>query len=148
MTATFVSISFVGTDALAKALGNEGDGVVVTQVVPYPLDASVPVVAKYQAALKAANPDAKPGFVTLEGYLAGRLAVEALGRVSGDLTRQALLDTIAKSGPFDLGGFTLKFAANDNQGSNQVFLTVIQSDGSVKPVDSLKTKVSSANDKN
>jgi ABC-type branched-subunit amino acid transport system substrate-binding protein len=148
MAATFVSISFVGTDALAKALGDAGDGVVVTQVVPFPLDASIPVVAKYQAALKAANPEAKPGFVSLEGYLVGKLAVEALGHVSGDPTRQALLDTMAKSGPFDLGGFALKFSATDNQGSSQVFLTVIQSDGSVKAVDSLKTKVSAAGDKN
>ncbi|HYM33538.1 MAG TPA: ABC transporter substrate-binding protein [Candidatus Cybelea sp.] len=148
INATFVSISFVGTDALANALGSDGDGVVVTQVVPFPLDTSVPVVAKYQAALKAANPDAKPGYVSLEGYLVGRLAIEALGRVSGEPTRQALLDTVAKSGPFDLGGFSLKFSATDNQGSNQVYLTVIQADGSVKQVDSLKTKVSAAGGKN
>ena len=37
LNATFVNISFVGSDALAKELGNEGAGVVVTQVVPFPM---------------------------------------------------------------------------------------------------------------
>src|SRR5262249_43105973 len=62
--ATFVNISFVGSDALAKELGSAGAGVVVTQVVPFPRDPSVGVVAKYQAALKESAPDATPGFVS------------------------------------------------------------------------------------
>ena len=32
----FVNISFVGANALAKELGEDGKGVVVTQVVPFP----------------------------------------------------------------------------------------------------------------
>src|SRR3546814_1131944 len=34
MNPTFVNISFVGSDALAKELGRDGEGVVITQVVP------------------------------------------------------------------------------------------------------------------
>ena len=56
LDATFVNISFVGSDALAKELGPAGAGVVVTQVVPFPNDASIPLVARYQAALKAVLP--------------------------------------------------------------------------------------------
>ena len=44
----------------------------VTQVTPFPEDASVPVVAAYQAALRAVDAERAPGFVSLEGYLAGR----------------------------------------------------------------------------
>ncbi len=33
---TFVNISFVGAIALARELGSEGDGVIVSQVVPFP----------------------------------------------------------------------------------------------------------------
>jgi ABC-type branched-subunit amino acid transport system substrate-binding protein len=54
---TFVNISFVGSDALAKELGPAGAGVVITQVVPFPKDVSVPVVGRYQAALKASAPE-------------------------------------------------------------------------------------------
>jgi branched-chain amino acid transport system substrate-binding protein len=138
MNPVFVNISFVDANALAKELGEDGKGVVVTQVVPFPDDTSIPLVARYQKALKAANPDAKIGFVSLEGYIVGRLVVEALGKVKGPVTRAALLSTIKETGTFDLGGITLTYGPNDNQGMHQVFLTVIQADGSIKPVDRLE----------
>ena len=52
LDAVFVNISFVGANALAKELGEDGKGVVVTQVVPFPGDTSIPLVARYQKALK------------------------------------------------------------------------------------------------
>ena len=134
--ATFVAISFVGSDSLAQELGGEGAGVVVSQVVPFPRDRSLPVVASYQSALAALNEKSKPGFVSLEGYLVGRLVVEALKRVPGEPTREAFLDAIERE-PFDLGGMKLTFSATQNQGSNQVFFTVLQSDGLLRPVTKL-----------
>ncbi len=134
LDAVFVNISFVGSDALAKELGPAGAGVVITQVVPYPRDPSVGIVGKYQAALKAANPSAEPGFVSLEGYMVGRLAIAALDRIAGDITRQALLDVFSKNGSFDLDGTKLAFAADKNHGSDTVYLTVLQADGTFKAV--------------
>jgi ABC-type branched-subunit amino acid transport system substrate-binding protein len=131
--ATFVAISFVGSDSLAQELGSEGAGVVVSQVVPFPGDKSLPVVASYQSALAAVNEKSKPGFVSLEGYLAGRLVVEAVRRIPGELTREAFLDAIERE-PFDLGGMKLTFSATQNQGSNQVYFTVLQADGFFRPV--------------
>lgn len=138
LDAVFVNISFVGANALAKELGEDGKGVVVTQVVPFPEDTSLPLVAKYQKALKAANPDAQIGFVSLEGYMVGRLVIEALGKVKDPVTRAGLLSTIKEVGTFDLGGIPLSFGPDDNQGMDQVFLTVIQADGSFKPIDRLE----------
>jgi len=138
LNAVFVNISFVGANALAKELGEDGKGVVVTQVVPFPGDLSIPLVARYQKALKAANPDAQIGFVSLEGYMVGRLVIEALGKVKGPVTRAGLLSTIKEVGTFDLGGITLTYGPDDNQGMDQVFFTVIQADGSFKPVDGLE----------
>ena len=134
----FVNISFVGANALAKELGEDGKGVVVTQVVPFPWDTSLPLVARYQKALKAATPDAQIGFVSLEGYMVGRLVVEALGKVKGPVTRAGLLSTIKEVGTFDLGGVTLSYGLENNQGMDRVFLTVIQADGSFKPIDRLE----------
>ena len=137
MEATFVNISFVGSKALASELGADGAGVVVTQVVPFPWDNSIPLVAEYQAALKAANPNAEPGFVSLEGYITGRIAIEALRKVDGDVTRQAMLDAIYNTGSFELGGVTLNYGPGDNQGMDEVFLSIIQPDGSFKSVERL-----------
>ena len=138
LDAVFVNISFVGANALAKELGEDGKGVVVTQVVPFPGDMSIPLVAQYQKALKAANPDAQIGFVSLEGYMVGRLVIEALGKVKGPVTRAGLLSTIKEVGTFDLGGITLAYGPDDNQGMDQVFFTVIRADGSFKPVERLE----------
>ena len=135
---TFVNISFVGSDALAKELGAAGAGVVITQVVPFPKDAAIPVVGRYQASLKASAPDAQPGFVSLEGYLVGRAIAAALEKVDGDLTREAMLAAVQKAGSLDLGGFKLSYSPTSNRGSDQVFLTVIQPDGSFKAVDRLE----------
>jgi branched-chain amino acid transport system substrate-binding protein len=137
LNAVFVNISFVGSNALAKELGKEGAGVVVTQVVPFPWDTNLALVAQYQAALKASSPDEEPGFVSLEGYMVGRLVIAALGKLGHDVTRAGFLETIYKVGTFDLGGIKLHYGPKDNQGMDQVFLTVIQPDGSFKAVDRL-----------
>ena len=133
----FVNISFVGASALAKALGNEGAGVIVSQVVPFPWDASIKVISDYQAAIKAADPKAEPEFVSLEGYLVGRLAIAALERAGPEPTRAGLLKVIKESGAFDVGGLTMTFGPDDNEGLDKVFMTVIQPDGSFKAVDRL-----------
>ena len=133
LNAVFVAISFVGSDALAKELAGEGDGVIVSQVVPFPRDKSLPVVASYQAALAALDSKAQPNFVSLEGYLVGRLVVETLKRLPGEPTRENFLDAIAMA-PFDFGGVTLTYGPTKNQGSDQVYFTVLQADGSLKPV--------------
>ena len=131
--AVFVNISFVGSNALLQELGRHGDGVVVTQVVPFPRDTGIPVVVRYHAALKAVEAAAQPGFVSLEGYLAGRLVVDALraATASGDggpvpPTREAFLRVLEEAGPIDLGGFRVEYGPGDNQGSDRVFLTMIR----------------------
>ena len=133
---TFVTISFVGSNALAEELGPAGDGVFVTQVVPFPTDDSLPIVASYLAALKAHDPSATPGFVSLEGYLAGRMATVGLERCGRDLTRICFLDEILRGEPIDIDGFSLTFGDGDNQGSDAIFLSVIE-DGRYVPADSM-----------
>jgi branched-chain amino acid transport system substrate-binding protein len=133
----FVNISFVGSGALAKELGPDGHGVVVSQVVPFPWDASLPVVADYQAAIKAGDPRAEPDFVSLEGYLVGRLTIAALEKAGAEPTREGLLKAIKETGKFDIGGLAMTFSAQKNEGLDKVFMTVIQADGSFKAVEKL-----------
>jgi branched-chain amino acid transport system substrate-binding protein len=67
----------------------------------------------------------------------GRLAIEALKRIPGEPTREAWSDVIARGGTFDLGGVTLNYGPNNNQGMKEVFFTILQADGSFKPITSL-----------
>lgn len=129
LNALFVNISFVGSTALAKELGDDGKDVIISQVVPLPDDRSLPVVSRYRAALLAAFQHSVPDFVSLEGYLAGLLTIEALRKVGPDVTREKFLAAIYDSGTFDLGGLALTFGPGDNQGLDEVFFTKIGSGG-------------------
>jgi ABC-type branched-subunit amino acid transport system substrate-binding protein len=133
----FVNISFVGAGALAQELGPEGNGVIVSQVVPFPWDASVKVVADYQAAEKALDPSLKPDFVSLEGYLSGRLVAAVLEMAGPDPTRAEMLRLINDVGRFDISGDVMTFGPNAKDVPPKVFLTVIQPDGTFKPVEKL-----------
>jgi ABC-type branched-subunit amino acid transport system substrate-binding protein len=111
--------------------------VIVSQVVPFPWDASLKVVADYQAAIKAVDAKAEPEFVSLEGYLVGRLAIAALDKAGDQPTREGLLRAIKETGKFDIGGLEMTFGPEKNQGLDKVFMTVIQADGTFKAVDKL-----------
>jgi ABC-type branched-subunit amino acid transport system substrate-binding protein len=130
----FVTISFVGSKALAAELGEAREGVVISQVVPFPWDASLPIVAEYQAAMEASQPGAEPGFVTLEGYLAGRVALRALEAAGPDVDRWSYLSAMNALGQFELGGLSFSYGDGDNQGLDDVFLTRIEADGSFSRV--------------
>lgn len=133
MDAIFVNISFVNINALAGALGSSGEGVLVTQVVPFPMSKSLEITRKYQAALQAFNPDVSPEFFSYEGYLVGRLALLGLERAGADVTRESFLKVIRAMENVDMDGFLLDFG-DDNQGSDRVFVTVLQEDGSCRDV--------------
>jgi len=131
----FINISFVGSRALAEALGAAGKGVVVSQVVPLPEDTTIPIVADYRRALAALDPALEPEFVSLEGYIAGRLTIAALEALGPEVTRQGLLSTIKDIGRFDLAGLELTYGPGDNQGMDEVFLTVLDGDGHFSAID-------------
>jgi ABC-type branched-subunit amino acid transport system substrate-binding protein len=133
----FVNISFVGAGALAQDLGPEGNGVIVSQVVPFPWDPSVKVVADYQAAEQALDPNLKPDFVSLEGYLSGRLVAAVLEMAGPDPTRAEMLRLINDVGRFDISGDVMTFGPNARDVPPKVFLTVIQPDGTFKPIEKL-----------
>jgi ABC-type branched-subunit amino acid transport system substrate-binding protein len=124
---TFYNVSFVGSKALADALGKEGGGVAVSQVVPFPWARGVPVVKEYQlVAAKAGSPDYN--FSAIEGYLVAKVFVEGLRRAGRDLTREKFIDAMEKM-DVDLGGFSVSYSPKNHAGSRFVDLTIIGRDG-------------------
>lgn len=127
----FVNISFVGGDALADELGAQGQGVIVSQVVPPPWDRSIPAINDYQQALHALDRSARPGFVSLEGYLAARLVVRALERLGPTPTRQGLIGELQKFHSLVPSG-----SAADGRDTGReeapVFMTEIGDDGALR----------------
>ena len=103
----------------------------ITQVVPFPEDNSLRVVRNYREALRRQERGAPPSFVSLEGYIAGRLTGEVLERSGPELTRAGFLETLTTIRNLDFGGFSLTYGPGDTQGSDRVFLTRIEGDGTL-----------------
>lgn len=125
--ATFYNVSFVGSKALADALGKEGSGVAISQVVPFPWGTAVPVVKEYQQlSKKAGNTDYN--FSAMEGFLVAKVFVEGLRRTGRDLNREKFIDTMEKM-DVDLGGFYVSYSPKNHTGSKFVDLTIIGREG-------------------
>lgn len=129
----FLNVSFVGTNALADALGPDADNVIVTQVVPH-YDSDLPLTAEYRRALADYDPSLEPGFVSLEGYAVARLYVEGLRRSTG-LDRESVIDGLESLGQVELGlGSPVALGPGDHQASHRIWPTIIRG-GRVLPFD-------------
>ncbi|MFM2091818.1 MAG: hypothetical protein RLZZ127_2307 [Planctomycetota bacterium] len=131
-TPLFATISFVGTEALLAEGGADVEGMVVSQVVPPPGDGSVPVVKAYHGALAGVDPAAKPGYVSLEGYLTGLAVIEGLKAAGPAPERAGVLGAFAAMRS-DLGGFPVAWDPALRQLSQTVWLTQLRG-GAAVPV--------------
>ena len=138
MDPVFIAVSFVGSNALAESLGADGEDVFITQVVPFPTDDTLPITLDYLSALSKFFPNSEPGFVSFEGYLAGRLAIEGIKRCGEKVTREGFLESLRNGEPINLGGFLVRYGEGDNQGSDDVFTTRIDAEGEFQPVTNLR----------
>jgi branched-chain amino acid transport system substrate-binding protein len=126
--ATFYNVSFVGSKALADALGKDGVGVAISQVVPYPWGTAMPVVKEYQQlSEKAGFKDYN--FSAIEGFLVAKVFVEGLKRAGKNLTRESFIGEMEKMRDVDLGGFFVSYSPSNHAGSKFVDLTIIGRDG-------------------
>ncbi|MCF8050932.1 MAG: ABC transporter substrate-binding protein [Desulfobacterales bacterium] len=127
----FYNVSFVGADELARRLGEAGEGVIVSQVVPPPeLSDRLPDlhgVKEYVALLKRYFPADRPNFVGLEGYVNARVLVEGLRRAGRNLDRDRFISAIESIRELDIGiANRLSFSPVDHQGLEQVYFTRIE----------------------
>jgi len=131
----FMNVSFVGSIALAKALGPDGEGVIVTQVVPH-FQSDLPITQAYLRDLKRYAPQSSPCFVSLEGYIVARIFVEGARRAGKHLNRESIIDAILNIKDLDI---VMQSRINDSktsyQGSQTVWQTII-TDGQFRPLDS------------
>ena len=132
-----MTTSFAGGNALTRNLTGESldsAGLLMTQVVPPLRGDPLPIVEQYHAAFAAIAPDETPGFVSLEGYLAGRMAVVAMELCGPNPQPGQLLPLLRNAGRIDLGGFALEFGPDGFQGSDAVYLTMVSPQGQYLPV--------------
>jgi branched-chain amino acid transport system substrate-binding protein len=135
----YTSVSFVGSTALASELMLLGQKyatrVIVTQVVPA-VDGHSSVVLDYKSALAKYFPRESPDYVSLEGYLAGTVLVEALKRNGPQVDTERLVDTLENLRDFDMGlGTPVTFGRTEHQALHKVWGTQLDATGHYQAID-------------
>jgi branched-chain amino acid transport system substrate-binding protein len=135
----YTNVSFVGSSSLAEELMLLGtrfaNGVIVTQVVPA-VGGYSSVVLEYKNALAKYFPGEAPDYVSLEGYVAANVLIQALKRTGPQLDAERLIDTLEGMRDLDLGlGTALNFGRAEHQASHKIWGTVIDENGRYQPIE-------------
>ena len=125
--------SFAG-QTLIDAMANKGRSVIMSQVVPRPGSVSAQVVKRCQEDLVALGGGARIGFTSLEGYIAGRVAIEAAKAGSAksgtQLSRTRFQEALSELN-VDLGGYRVHFTSQKLGGSHFVDVVAIDRTGRI-----------------
>jgi branched-chain amino acid transport system substrate-binding protein len=120
----FYVMSEAGAELLATSTTpKELAGVIVSQVMPYPWSASVPVAADYQRLAGGAS-----SYAGLEGFIDVRVIAAVLKTCAGALHRHCVM-TALEAKPIDVGGYRVQFKPEDRRGSRLVEMTIVTADG-------------------
>ena len=135
----YTSVSFVGSTALANELMLLGKrfatGVIVTQVVPA-VEGHSSLVLEYKSALAKYFPGEQPDYVSLEGYIVGKLMIEALKRNGPQLDTERLVATLEGIRNIDIGlGTPISFGQSEHQGVHKVWGTQLDETGRYQAID-------------
>ena len=124
------TMSVALAEELVKGAGPEmARGVVISQAVPFPFSATLPVVREYQKLMKQYAPDKELSFSSLEGFIGAKIAVEAVRRAGKEPTREKIVEALQAMGAYDLGGVQVNYGKGARQGWNAVDLTIIGANG-------------------
>lgn len=126
--ARFYSFSFLNGQGLYKSIGTDAAGVVVSQVVPYPWNSAMPVIAEYQAAMKKMG-EKDFSYGSLEGYINMKVVVEALKRAGNNPTPESVKTALETLKSHDLGGIFVKYTPTEHTGLTFSELSMIKKDG-------------------
>ena len=81
-----------------RALGRDGIGVTVAQVVPPVTNRNIPIVAEYMAAFEKFTGKKEFGATSLEAYIAAKITAEGIRRAGGArATRETLITALEGS---------------------------------------------------
>ena len=124
----FHNVSFVGADKLVEELGDAGEGVIITQVVPPPTERILlPASEQYTRLLGQYYPQDTPNFVSFEGFVNARILLEALRRAGRDITREGFIRALESIKDHYVGiGAVINFGPRDHQAMDDVYLTAVK----------------------
>ena len=130
-TAQIVTLSNNASSGFVKSLGENGRGVIVSQVFPNERSIAYPMVKEALEMAKAKGQvEVSPAM--LEGFAAAKVLVEGLRRAGSKPTREKLQASLEGLRKFDIGGLEVSYGPDDHTGLDFVDLSIIGTDGKFK----------------
>jgi branched-chain amino acid transport system substrate-binding protein len=124
----FITLSNNSSNAFIKNLGEDGPGVGVSQVSPYPFSATIPIVKEFQDAISRSK-DVAPSYASMEGFIAAKVLVEGLKRAGPKPTRDKLITALESLNRFDLGGVDVTYGPGTRTGTRYIDITIVSRTG-------------------
>jgi ABC-type branched-subunit amino acid transport system substrate-binding protein len=110
-------------------LGEKLNGYAQAAVIPYAKKESLQVVRTYQADMLAIDQGPRIGGSSFEGWINAQVMIEGLRRAGRDLSRESLRSGLAGIQRFDMGGFSINYAASPFVGSRYIDMAIFGSGG-------------------
>jgi branched-chain amino acid transport system substrate-binding protein len=135
----YTNVSGVSGSALSDELMLLGPrfatGVIVTQVVPT-VSGYSSVVLDYKNTMAKYFPGEAPDYVSLEGFVATNVLIQAIKRAGPQFDTEKLVDVLENTRNLDLGlGTPLTFGRAEHQASHKVWGTALDENGKFQPID-------------
>jgi ABC-type branched-subunit amino acid transport system substrate-binding protein len=127
----YYALSFFTAGASIKQLGADARGISVTQVMPKPNAASLPLVREFHDAMGKYAPESKISYFSLEGYVTGMVLAEGLRRAGKSPSREKFVKALESFRNLNLGGMFLSYSPTDHAGLKRAEITVIGHGGQV-----------------
>jgi ABC-type branched-subunit amino acid transport system substrate-binding protein len=108
-------------------------GLSIAQAVPSPYKMHSFLSKEFaDAAAKAGKLEVPVSYAMMEGYIAGKVILEALRRQGKNPTRQGTIDTLGRMDYYEMGGYSVSYRPEIRAGSKFVELTILAGKGKVR----------------
>ena len=123
----FVTLSDNAADSFIRDMGEDGHGLIITQVVPGINSSQMSIASEYRnQARRQGMAASNPG---MEGFMSAKVLVEALRRAGPEPTREKLVAALESMRNYDLGGLLISYSPNNHAGSSFVEMSIVSSSG-------------------
>ena len=124
----FLTLSNNSSNAFIKNLGEDGWGVAVSQVSPYPFSGTMPITKEFLDLIKGKQ-EVSASYSSMEGFIAAKVLVEGLRRAGPKPTREKLIAGLESMNRFDLGGVDVTYGPENRTGTSYIDITIIGKSG-------------------
>lgn len=125
--AQFVTLSNNAADSFIRDLGEDGRGLIITQVVPGTNSSQMTLASEYRSL--ARQQSVEPTNAGMEGFMSAKVLVEGLRRAGPEPTREKLVTALENLRDYDLGGILISYSPTRHTGSSFVEMSIVSSTG-------------------